>query len=141
MESLTWFLPTLPIAATAVWQPVRRIWLCVSSVKTTPAKTEVSLSNIDGAHFTKDDFDPSNDLKVSLRIKPQKVRFVRRMLLFTTKFSNAKLRNFHSWQRHIANTNAGGRVRLFNYSTYPGTLNNGCQMLIIFSCSSLYNTT
>ena len=40
-------------------------------------------------HFTKDDFDPSNDLKVSLRIKPQKVRFVRRMLLFTTKFSNA----------------------------------------------------
>ena len=77
------------IAATAVWQPVRRIWLCVSSVKTTPAKTELSLSNIDSAHFTKDDFDPSNDLKVSLRIKPQKVRFVRRMLLFTTKFSNA----------------------------------------------------
>ena len=54
------------IAATAVWQPVRRIWLCVSSVKTTPAKTELSLSNIDSAHFTKDDFDPSNDLKVSL---------------------------------------------------------------------------
>ena len=61
----------------------------MSSVKTTPAKTELSLSNIDSAHFTKDDFDPSNDLKVSLRIKPQKVRFVRRMLLFTTKFSNA----------------------------------------------------
>ena len=77
------------IAATALWQPVRRIWLCVSSVKTTPAKTELSLSNIDSARFTKDDFDPSNDLKVSLRIKPQKVRSVRRMLLFTTKFSNA----------------------------------------------------
>ena len=61
----------------------------VYSVKTTPAKTELSLSNIDSGHFTKDDFDPSNDLKVSLRIKPQKVRFVRRMLLFTTKFSNA----------------------------------------------------
>ena len=86
---MTWYFPTLPIAATAVWQPVRRIWLCVSSVKTTPAKTELSLSNIDSAHFTKNDFDPSNDLKVSLRIKPQKVRFVRRMLLFTTKLSNA----------------------------------------------------
>ena len=73
---------------------VRRIWLCVSSVKTTPAKTELSLSNIDSAHFTKDDFDPSNDLKVSLRIKPQKVRFVRRMLLFTTKFSNANCETF-----------------------------------------------
>ena len=71
-----------------------RIWLCVSSVKTTPAKTELSLSNIDSAHFTKDDFDPSNDLKVSLRIKPQKVRFVRRMLLFTTKFSNANCETF-----------------------------------------------
>ena len=54
-----------------------------------PAKTELSLSNIDSARFTKDDFDPSNDLKESLRIKPQKVRFFRRMLLFTTKFSNA----------------------------------------------------
>ena len=141
MESLTWFFPTLPIAATAVWQPVRRIWLCVSSVKTTPAKTELSLSNIDSAYFTKDVFDPSNDLKVSLRIKPQKVRFVRPMLLFTTKFSNANCETSTAGSsRHIANTNVGGRVRLFNYSTYPGTLNNGCQMLIIFSCSSLYIT-
>ena len=110
----------------------------MSSVKTTTAKTELSLSNIDSAHFTKDDFDPSNDLKVSLRIKPQKVRFIRRMLLFTTKFSNTNCETSTAG-RGIANTNAGGRVRLFNYSTYPGTLNNGCQMLIIFKLC--YNVT
>ena len=41
-------------------------------MKTTPAKTELSLSNIDSAHFTKDDFDPSNDLKVSFENKASK---------------------------------------------------------------------
>ena len=129
---------TLPIAATAVWQPVRRIWLCVSSVKTTPAKTELSLSNIDSAHFTKDDFDPSNDLKVSLRIKPQKVRFVRRMLLFTTKFSNANCETSTAGKP----TQEGGYVcSITQRIQVDSTLNNGCQMLIIFSCSSLYNTT
>ena len=75
-------ITVIPIAATAVWQPVRRIWLCVSSVKTTPAKTELSLSNIDSAHFTKDEFDPSNDLKVSLRIRPQKA--MRRLIIRTS---------------------------------------------------------
>ena len=42
------------------------------AVKTTPAKTALSLSNIDSAHFTKDDFDPSNDIKSQFENKASK---------------------------------------------------------------------
>ena len=93
----------------------------MSSVKTAPAKTELSLSNIDSARFTKDDFDPSNDLKVSLRIKPQKVRSVRRMLLFTVLSSatlTAKLPKLAEAYREHQRRREGTFVQLLNVPRY-----------------------
>ena len=54
--------------------------------------------------------DPSNDDKVSLRITPQKVRFVRRMLLFTRHPNLASATPPPKVMRLIQNTNAEGYV-------------------------------
>ena len=79
--------------------------------KLRPQRLECSLSNIGSAHFRKDNFDPSNDDKVSLRITPQKVRFVRRMLLFTRHPNLASATPPPKVKRLIIqNTNAEGYV-------------------------------
>ena len=59
---------------------VRRLW--VSGVKTTRKHWDAPSKNalVCSAHFREGDFDPSFDLKVSLGMMPQKVRFVRRLL-------------------------------------------------------------
>ena len=103
-------LHRLPVAPA-----LQRLW--VSSVKTTRkdgnATTQRSL--VCSAHFKEDAFDPSQDLKVSLGLTPQNVRFVRHLLptevptvftrhlapaMATPKASSSKSREAYNKRQH-----------------------------------------